>query len=188
MEFVTASDAARLYRDRARGRTFSKAEIKTIAGAVGREVNFQQHGDYALSAAEVLALLNKYVVLRAAGEQPQSVTLDLSPLGPASQPLPRREPLTTDWSQLARTAADVDGFLRSHGETPSAVWLGSVGVPPESYLVALAEVARDLLDEKPAPAKWKSGRPNWRSPVAWPTTARTCGVGPSFRTTSGRRR
>ncbi len=151
VEFVTASDAARLYRDRARGRAFTQAEIKAIAGAVSRDVTFQQHGDYALSAAEVLALLDKYVVLQTAGQQPQSVTLDAGPLGPANQPIPLGEPVTTDWSQFTRTAVDVEEYLRRHGEVPPAVWLGSIGVPPEAYLAALAQVARDLLDDKPAP-------------------------------------
>jgi len=31
------------------------------------------------------------------------------------------------------------------------VWLGSVGVPPEAYLVALAKVAMELLDGKRMP-------------------------------------
>ena len=153
VEFVTATDAARLYRDRARGAAFTKPQLQAIAAAVSPEVTFQRHGDYTLSAAEVLTLLNQYVVLRTSGQQVESIGLDLSPLGPANPSVALREPVTTDWSQFTRTAADLDAYLRRHGEVPPAVWLGSTGVPAEAYLVALAQVARDLLAEKPAPAQ-----------------------------------
>jgi hypothetical protein len=46
----------------------------------------------------------------------------------------------------------VADYVRRHGRVPSTVWLGSVGVPPESYLVALAGVVGELLDGKPPPA------------------------------------
>ena len=36
VEFLTATDAARLYRDRARGRTFSASEIREIAGEIAK--------------------------------------------------------------------------------------------------------------------------------------------------------
>src|SRR5262249_41540370 len=67
VRFITASEAAKLYRDRARGRRFGPDDIRKIAGAVGDEVTFQKHPDYALSAGEVLALLNDHV---AAGGTP----------------------------------------------------------------------------------------------------------------------
>ena len=81
VEFVTATDAARLYGDRARGRPFDKPELRAIAAAVSPEVTFQQHGDYTLSAAEVLTLLNGYVVLRTSGQQVESISARLKPTG-----------------------------------------------------------------------------------------------------------
>src|SRR5947209_15150692 len=49
VQFITATEAARLYRDRARGRRFTPADIKAIAAGVGDEVSYQQAGDQALS-------------------------------------------------------------------------------------------------------------------------------------------
>ena len=151
VEFITASGAARLYPDRASGRALSKAELAEIAAAVSPAVTFQRHGDYALSAAEVFALLNHYLALKTSGQPAESPTIEFSPLGPANPEVALREPVSTDWSQFTRTAADVDAYLRRHGEIPSTVWLGSIGVPPEAYLVALAEVAKNLLAGKPVP-------------------------------------
>ncbi|HZT83489.1 MAG TPA: hypothetical protein VFA26_24880 [Gemmataceae bacterium] len=147
VRFVTASEAAKLYRDRARGRKFTRAEVKEIAAAVGEDVTFQKRGGLALSPAEVLALLNDFV----AADGPEAVALGRPPYGPCNPSPALTEPVTADWSQFARTAADVRDFLQKQGRVPSTVWLGSVGVPPEAYLAALGRVAAALADGKPAP-------------------------------------
>ena len=59
--------------------------------------------------------------------------------------------MTTDWSQFARTVADVADSLRRQGRIPSTVWLGSVAVPPEAYLQALARVTIELATHKLPP-------------------------------------
>src|SRR5262245_56780733 len=151
VRFITATEAAKLYRDKAQGRSFPVAELKEVAAAVGEGVTFQRRGEYALAAAEVFALLNEYVTGHAAGKAPAAVTLRGTPWGP-SNPVPvLKDGVTTDWSQFTRTALDVDDFLRRQGRIPTTVWLGSVGVPPEAYLRALAEVVPVLADGRPAP-------------------------------------
>src|SRR5262249_14931394 len=62
VKFITASEAAELYRDRARGRRFTSDELKAIAEQVRDDISFQRHGDYTLSASEVLFLLNNAVL------------------------------------------------------------------------------------------------------------------------------
>lgn len=153
VQFITASEAARLYRDGARGRGFSNAEIKSIAKAVGSDVTFQKHDGYTLAPAEVLSLLNDFLVERTAGRSPASLELKGSPFGPADAVPTLTEPVTTDASQFTRTAADVAGYLEKHQRVPSTVWLGSVAVPPEAYLEALARVAADVADGKAVPEK-----------------------------------
>src|SRR5262249_12430819 len=59
---------------------------------------------------------------------------------------------TTDWSQFARTAADVADSLGRLGRVPSTVWLGSTPVSPEAFLAALARAVVGLEDGQPAPA------------------------------------
>ncbi|HEV7222051.1 MAG TPA: hypothetical protein VGN42_05070 [Pirellulales bacterium] len=151
VEFITASQAARLYRDRAQGREFTAGELKAIASAVSSDATFQVRGDYALAASEVFWLLNEYVARAAAGEKPETLVLKQTPLGPAEATPKLSSPVTTDASQFARTAADVSDFLARNERLPPTVWLGSAGVPPESYLQALAQAASLLLDGKPLP-------------------------------------
>lgn len=152
VQFITATEAAKLYRDKARGRTFTPAELKTIAGAVTERISYQANKDYALAASEVFLLLNDYVAQRSAGRTPDSLVLEHTPYGPARAFAATTEPVTTDGSQFARTAADVSDFLRKHGRVPTTIWLGSIPVSPETYLRALAKVAVGLVDGTPIPS------------------------------------
>jgi hypothetical protein len=155
VQFITASEAAKVYRDKARRRSFSLAELKEMARAVTNAVSFQSREDYSLSAGEVFAVLNDYVAARVAGRDPGRIELRDGPFGPAEQgPDAPRAPsaaVTADRSQFSRTALDVADSLRRQGRLPSTVWLGSVAVSPESYLVALARVAVEQIDRKPIP-------------------------------------
>jgi hypothetical protein len=151
VQFITATEAAKLYRDEARGRKFRPAELKTIAQAVTGQIAFQKHSEYALSASEVLLLLNDYVAEKYGGRTPDFVTLDNTPYGSSSVNLVAAESVTTDASQFGRTAVDVADFLRKQGRVPTSVWLGSVAVPPEMYLRAVAQVVVELTDGKPLP-------------------------------------
>jgi hypothetical protein len=151
VRFITATQAARLYRDRARARKYTPEDVKALARAVTEDVTFQKHDDYALAAGEVFALLNEYVAEKGAGREPAALEWPGTPYGPSERVPLLMEAVTTDWSQFTRTAADVADEVRKQGRIPPAVWLGSTPVPPEAYLVALARVARDLADGKPAP-------------------------------------
>jgi hypothetical protein len=151
VRFITATEAAKLYRDKAQGHKFTPDELKALAAGVSQGVTFQKRDDYALSASEVFALLNQYAAEKAAGRDPGSVELKGTPYGASSPAAPLAGTVTTDDSQFARTAADVADYLKKRGRVPTSVWLGSVPVPPESYLRALAEVVPLLVDGKALP-------------------------------------
>lgn len=169
--FVTASEAANtVWPDHARNREFQPQELREIAAAVGDDANFQRRGNYALSPAEILLLLNTFVTQGGRGP----VRLTASPFGPSTEVSGMAQTMTTDWSQLSRTAADVDAYLRRQGRIPPTVWLGSAGVPPEAYLAALARVVPDLQDGRTPgaievrPAKYSIGtRVADDSPKLW---------------------
>jgi hypothetical protein len=62
--------------------------------------------------------------------------------------------LSTDRSQFLRTAQDVESFMAQEGRVPSAIWVGSVPVTPESWLVACASIgARHLFAGRRPPAR-----------------------------------
>ena len=151
VRFITAAEAAKLYRDQARGRRSTHADLKAIAAAVGDEVTFQTFKDHDLAASEVFALLNDYLAGHSSGTAPDSVELKATPLGPTGRVPLLSGTVTTDASQFRRTSLDVADSLRKHGRIPSAVWLGSRPVPPEAYLTSLARVVRRLLDGEPMP-------------------------------------
>jgi hypothetical protein len=147
VQFITASQAARLYHDRARGRRFSTAELKQIADEAGKRVSFQRMDEWALSASEVFLLLNRYVSQCSGGQRPEAVNLLNTPLGPTSGPSPVLDaPMMIDLNQFLRTVSDVQDWLDRHHQVPTTVWLGSKPVPPESYLQALAKVATILIE------------------------------------------
>ncbi|HEV3022774.1 MAG TPA: hypothetical protein VGX76_09905, partial [Pirellulales bacterium] len=147
VQFVTASQAAKLYRDRARDRSFSIDELGAIAAAVGDGVTYQTHDGYALSAAEAFWLVNEWLARRL-GERPREpLRLTSSPLGPTRPAPPMAELVTADWSQFMRTVHDVSDSLARDHRVPSAVWLGSAPVTPESYFVLAARMAAELCGE-----------------------------------------
>ncbi|MFO0877951.1 MAG: hypothetical protein U0840_11410 [Gemmataceae bacterium] len=151
VEFITGSQAAKLWADRAQGRRFGPADLRAIATRVGDDVTFQRRADHSLAASEVFDLLLRYVNGRLADKKFDTVTLQGTPLGPTSPVAPLTERITTDDSQFRRTCTDLAAYLDKHGRLPGTVWLGSTAVPPEAFLPALARVALALLDGKPCP-------------------------------------
>jgi peptidoglycan/xylan/chitin deacetylase (PgdA/CDA1 family) len=159
VEFITASQALRLFRDPTQRHQFSTEELAAIAKQVDPEVSFQVHDDYNLTASEVFCLLNRYVA-GVVNKSPRAfLILDGTPYGPATPfedalaAAPNHaggnagDVITTEvpWNQFARTALDVEDFLEKNEQVPSVVWFGSKPVRPESYLVALAQVTTRLL-------------------------------------------
>jgi len=151
VKFITASEAAKLYKDKARDHKFTKDDLKAIALAVKEDLNYQKHDGYTLSPSEVFFLLNRCLMDQGGGKNADGVGLKNTPYGPSSTSPAFTEPVTADWSQVTRTAADVDDFFVKHERIAGTVWLGSVAVPPEAYLRGIAQVVTDLLDGKDPP-------------------------------------
>jgi hypothetical protein len=152
VRFITASDAVRLYADAACDRSWSTADVKQIATAVGDEPGFQRHESFALSAAEIFAILCEFVAAPRTDAQDTVVKYPGSPYGPTSAVMPLEEPVIVEREQFLRSVADVADSVRRLGRIPSAVWLGSRSVPPEAFLRSLALVASNIADGKPNPA------------------------------------
>src|SRR5205814_1289676 len=156
VKFVTASEAAELYRDTAKGRRFQHHELHDIAEAVGDQVNYQQRRAYALSAAAIFLLLGSVALLDGLVDLPSgaaSVRRDVwvtqAPdviYGPSEPGPALATPITVDWSQYSRTVRWSLEYLAHHHRIPSTVWLGSKGVPPEAFFTSLARVALEVLD------------------------------------------
>ena len=169
VEFVTASQALELFPDRAQRHVFTRQEITEIAGQVDANISFQVHDKYNLAASEVFLILNEFVanVIRKKAGAP--ILLDGTPDGPSSPfvaagfspaqgvatsegaDLKAGATLGITWERFARTVLDVSDELAKTDQIPTAVWFGSEAVPPESYLVALAQATTALTQKGERP-------------------------------------
>ncbi|HUI43415.1 MAG TPA: polysaccharide deacetylase family protein [Terriglobia bacterium] len=152
VRFVTASEAFQALPDAAQGHAFSSAEVGAIADHVSSEVSFQVHPEYDLTASEVFDLLNQYVAAAAAKRPATLFRLKGTPYGPSGASRELTAKIDVPWSQFSRTVLDVANTVEERGQIPNPVWFGSTPVPPESYMVALAGVARALLAAGAPPA------------------------------------
>ena len=152
VDFITASEAASLYADRAQKHVFSTQEIAEVAGQVEPEISFQSVGRFDLSASEVFYLLNKFVanVVLRKGAEPL-IFSNGTPYGPTSEPVELTGKLEVPWSQFARTVVDVQDELDKTGHIPNAVWLGSQKISPESYLQGVTKAISSLVRDGEAP-------------------------------------
>lgn len=139
VQFITGPQAMRLYADGARGHRFSASELAEIARQVESEVNFQVHGAYTLSPAEVMTLLAERMTAQPGADS--GLVLPFTVYGPSS-PSPRlTESIEVPWSQFERSVHDLHKFIQYKHQIPNAVWLGSKPVAPEAFLVAMAKIA-----------------------------------------------
>ena len=153
VRFISGSDAIRLFPDLAHTRKFSTRDLKEIAAAVTPEVSFQNHGEYTLSASETFELLNKYVADSIAQGKTTVGSFAISDTlyGPTVDPPQFVHAIDIPGEQFARTVSDVSDFIARNHQVPAYIWFGSAAVPPESYLVALADAAERLLAGNPPP-------------------------------------
>ncbi len=151
VEFVTASQGAKIFEDASQKHAFSREELGSIAYQVDPEVSFQVHDDLTLSASEVFALLTKFLAGVVNKKPSEPILLGGTPYGPSSPPVEFKNETQVPWTQFSRTVLDVADFLEKHEQVPNAVWFGSTAVPPESYLVALSRVTRTLLEKRQPP-------------------------------------
>jgi hypothetical protein len=150
VQFVTATEALRLYRDTAQQHDFGNDEVQAIADSMQETVSFCHVGSMTLAASEQLVILNEFVRQRAGGRGDGPIRLTARPFGPSQPPL-AHEATSATLSQFTRTVDDVADYIERHGRVPNAVWLGSTPISPESYLVSLGATARTILQANPLP-------------------------------------
>jgi hypothetical protein len=151
VQFLTASTAAETLRDHARNHIFSTQEVAAIAGQVDPELTFQVGDSFNLSASEVFYLLNKYLAEIVRRQTTEPLLLEHTPYGPAAGTAPLTTKLLAPWQQVGRTLLDVQDELDKTGRIPSTIWLGSQNVPPESYLVGIAQAVQTLTQKAELP-------------------------------------
>ena len=178
VRFITASDAVRLYADRAVGAELELRGRENRCRRRRRCASFQRRDGYSLSAGEILAILSQFAAERAAGHENPAIAYPGSPLGPSSPEVSLESPVTVEGEQFLRTAADVADSIRVHGRDA----VGRLARQPAgSARGVLAFVLRWWRSILPTASRWprrsRSSRPGWRRRNTWPTTIRIFGNG-----------
>ena len=138
--FVTAADLARRHPDLAAGALVPAAAIRDLASLAGSGPNAAVCAGLAISPAEIFALVGAALaddpeLRRSATIRPCNGPAAAAPLLPA--------PAAADRAALVTAARHCRAFIAEHGRIPEAVPLGTVAVPPASFLMAAARLLAD---------------------------------------------
>jgi hypothetical protein len=173
VRFVTATELASLYADRAMDRTFRRNDMLDLARAMEKEVSFATFGpgflqgsggqEYALSAADIFSLLTAagsgLIDAKTIPAGVKVTRLD----GPTRGFTPSTGTLRSSsfrWSAFAAAVRDTAAYCRTHQRIPDEVWIGAENVSPADFLAMLADALEQVITsgQTPAMVERRSGR------------------------------
>ncbi len=145
VKFAAGRELLALYPDESLRRSFSKQEILELAQAMQEEINFQRRADFALSAAEVFSLLNRFLsAFLKEGKIPEQGYFEFN-YGPPRRTQEAASLVSIGWKQFFSSCRDVqDGLEKSH-QISAEIWMGANPLSPEDYLATLGKVVADLI-------------------------------------------
>jgi hypothetical protein len=163
VRFVTATELLTLYADRAVDRRFGREELLDIARLVQKEITFHKAGGYALSAADMFALLTDATAERSGADAFPSATRLSSLDGPARTFTPStggRRSTTYSWTAFAGAVRDTAAYCRAHRRMPDEIWIGAENLSPSDYLATLGSVVEGMVGSGriPREVERKAGR------------------------------
>jgi hypothetical protein len=127
-----------------------------LAAGVSREISFQKRDGYAVSAADVFFLLNSAVESFVDRRALPSASTVAMVYGPPREFLPSEGAGSSrayEWDAFAQAVRDVGASMRSRGQLPAEVWIGSESLSPADYLATLAGLIQTIAASKSAPAE-----------------------------------
>jgi len=169
VELVTAREIGALYPDRAYQRPFTPDELLQMAKSVQKEVTFLRLGDRTVSAAEILYLLAKAVVLieedQRRGLKPRIVKETLSkgamgyyvthtfgfldrPIelkflyGPSGTWTETIHEGTFTWKRWVEACRDFLEEAEDLGRIPPVIWVAGKAVAPEDFAASLGGIVK----------------------------------------------
>jgi len=163
VRFVTATELTGLYADRAVDRRFGRDEVLSIARLVQKEITFNRADGYALSAADMFALLTDAAAERIGADAfPSAIRLQ-SLDGPARTFTPStgaRRSAPYSWTAFASAVRDTAAYHRAHHRMPDEVWIGAENLSPADYLATLGTVVETMISSGrfPTEVERKDGR------------------------------
>jgi hypothetical protein len=163
VRFVTATELLALYADRSVDRRFGPEELLEIARQVQKEITFHSTGAFALSAADMFALLTNATAQRIGADAFPSATQLSSLDGPSrifTQSTGALHSSTYSWDAFAGAVVDTAAYCRAHRRMPGEIWVGAENLPPSDYLATLGAVVEGIVTSGrlPRDVERKTGR------------------------------
>ncbi len=170
VEFVTAREIGALYPDRAYQRPFTPDELLEMAKHIQKEVTFLRMGDRTVSAAEILYLLAKAVVLfdedrRIGFEDPVEIAATITAggltvrfslfrkeiqlkflYGPSGTWSETLQEGTFTWKRWVEAGRDFLEDAKDLGRIPAVVWVAGKAVAPEDFAASLGGIVEKLAN------------------------------------------
>src|SRR5262249_21654238 len=106
VKFITASEAANIYRGDAPTYGVTQDALRSVALNVGNQVTYQRFGDQNLSPAEVFELLMRVTVLRMNRGDATERLRPSAPLGPTGHVPIFKEPITVSRHDFRAAVVD----------------------------------------------------------------------------------
>ena len=154
VRFVTATELATLYADRALGRDFRGEDLLAIARAVQKDFDFLKFDGYALSGADAFALLTDAAAGVGTKNLPAAIRLSAID-GPAQTFTPSTGQLRSSsfsWDAFGSAVRDTAAYIHLHHRMPDEVWIGAENLSPVDYLATLGAVVEQFLTTGTLPA------------------------------------
>ncbi len=155
VRFVTATELMNIYEDAAMTRSFSAAELVTLARPLQDEITFQRFDRYAVSAADAFGLLTAALANFADGHGVPGQSRVTRLYGPARTyiaPIGSAHSSQFAWSAFAAAVRDTRDFYTKAGRVPDEIWIGPESLAPADYLAMVARVFDEVVSTGHAPA------------------------------------
>ena len=155
VRFVTATELMTIYRDRAMSRDFGRDELLEFAHAAENEITFQRLDGYAVSAAEVFALLTSAMTEFSQGRQLPAQSRIKQLYGPSRTYIPSNGGTPSSdvqWRAFADATRDAWEFCKTTGRMPDEIWIGAESLSPADYLATLAHAFGEVATTGRAPS------------------------------------
>jgi peptidoglycan/xylan/chitin deacetylase (PgdA/CDA1 family) len=148
VRFATATDLMKIYTDQAMTRDFTRDDLVKLARAAEAEISFQRLDRYAVSAADVFALLTSATAEFSRAQQLPARSRIKPLYGPSRTYLPPTggtQSSSFQWRAFADATRDAWEFCRASGRMPDEIWIGSESLSPADYLATLAHVFGEVV-------------------------------------------
>ena len=155
VRFVTATELMTIYSDKAMARDFGRDELIQLARGVEDEITFQRLDRYAVSPADIFALLTAAMAEFSQRNQLPSQSR-IKPLdGPSRTYAPANGGTPSSsfqWRAFADATREAWEFCKTTGRMPDEIWIGSESLSPADYLATLAHAFAEVAATGRVPA------------------------------------